>query len=540
MKNNKLNILYGSRTGNSKAVADLASNYASHLGIPNSCESMMQFDFNELSKINNLLVVVSTHGEGDPPAPAEEFYRNLHGDEAPGLPDMDFAVLALGDSSYKYFCKTGNDIAARLEQLGAHPYLETEECDIDFEEKSKLWVKKVVDEIQKQINNNKESKKPEDFVFELRLDELDKYNAFNATILKKELISGDHSSKRTYHLRLTLKNSGIHFKPGDSIGMYVTNSKLFVDRIIRRLNFDPTYPVKISDQKKLLKEALVKDFELTIITPVVVKKYAELTKNHTIIELVNDKTKLDEYVQTRDVLDLITDFPARINPDDFLSILRKLAPRLYSVASSDKVADDSVDLTVGIIEFDAYHGYHIGVGSSMISQRLDQGEKVPVFLEANEKFHTPDQAEVPIVMIATGTGIAPFRGFLQERELQRNSGKNWLFFGERSSTTDFLYRDEIEQYQKSGVLTRLDTAFSRDGEKKTYITHKMIENSSELYDWINNGAVIYVCGNKRTMAKSVRKTLKDIISREAGISASEANRYFERMKTSHQYREDVY
>ncbi|MBN2175438.1 MAG: flavodoxin domain-containing protein [Bacteroidales bacterium] len=540
MIDNNLCILYGSRTGNSKAIAKLAGEYARHLGIENECINMQSFDKSRLKDLKRLLVAVSTHGEGDPPAPAEEFYRYIHSDEAPAMKNTEFAMVALGDSSYKHYCKTGKDIEKRFIELGAKKIIDLVECDIDFEEKAKQWVKDVIGIFSKDdtISTTKEGNS--DFVFELKLDEQDKYNAFNATILDKHLLSTPESTKRTYHLTLSLKNSGIAYRPGDSFGIYCTNSKLYVDRIIRKLGFDPTYSLKFKNGRKLLKEALVRDFELTMITTVVVKKYAEIIKNDKLNSLLQDKIKLEEYVQSRDVLDLITDFPARITPEQFISILRKLAPRLYSVASSDRITAETVDLTVGIIEFDAFDRFHVGVGSSFFASRIEQGEKIPVFLEANEKFRLPENPGTPVIMIGTGTGIAPFRAFLQDRQTQNSTGKNWLFFGERNLANDFLYQNDLEKFIENGILTRLDTAFSRDQDKKTYITHKMEESSGELFDWIRSGAHIYVCGNKRTMAKSVRKTLKKIISDKGNMSHDEASDYFEIMKQNRQYHEDIY
>ncbi len=540
MENTPLTILYGSRTGNSKAVATLASEYATHLGINNQLEAMQSFPFERLNEVNTLLVAVSTHGEGDPPAPAEDFYNYIHSDQAPAMKNTKFAVAALGDSSYKHFCKTGKDIEKRLKELGATPMAETVECDIDFEERSKSWVRDIVEQLAREMNIGSPAKKDSKFVFELKLDEQDKYNAFNATILEKSLLSGLDSTKKTYHLTLNLKNSGIDFQPGDSIGVYCTNSKLFVDRIIRKLGFDPTLTIENKAGRQLLKETLVRDYELTIITPVVVKKYAALTHNQALNDLLADKTRLDAYVETRDILDLITDFPAQITPDQFISILRKLAPRLYSVASSNRLTQDTVDLTVGIIEYEAWDRYHIGVGSSLFNSRIDAGEKIPVFLEANEKFRLPEDPRTPVIMISTGTGLAPFRAFLQDRELNDDPGKNWLFFGERHASTDYLYREELQTFTDRGILSRLDTAFSRDQEERVYITHKMLDHSSELYRWIEDGAYIYVCGNKRTMAKSVRKALRTILAKEGDMSSPEASARLEEMKSNRQYQEDIY
>ncbi len=536
--NNTLYILHGSRTGNSKSAAVLAKEYAEHLGLKAECHSMQDFEYDKLNEVNNLLITVSTHGEGDPPVQAEDFYDYVHNNPF-DLKDVNYSVLALGDSSYKHFCKTGKDFDKRLQELGGKKVFETGECDIDFEENAKNWVRSAVDEFSN-ILPVEEQKQKKDFVFELKLDDSMYNNAYNARVLEKRMLNTNGSSKRTMHLRLSLKNSDFTFEPGDSFGIYPTNSRLLVDRIIRKLNFDPTRKIENRGKKSMLKEALVTDYELTVLTPVVVEKYAALAGNDALNKLVTDKEKLAGYAETRNVLDLISDYPAELLVEDFLSMLRKLEARLYSVANSRRISPDEVDLTVGIIEYEQDERDHEGVSSSFLLSRVEEGEKVPVYLEPNEKFRLPEKPETSIVMISTGTGIAPFRAFLQERKESGAIGMNWLFFGDRNEKSDFLYRDEINDFKNKGFLDRLNTAFSRDHEKKKYIHHEMLENSKDLFRWMEEGAFVYVCGNKRTMAKDVRKALKKIIREEGGFSEEETKAYFKKMKAEKRFQEDVY
>ncbi len=541
MNNNTLYILHGSRTGNSKAVAELAHAYANYHGIPSICESMDDFSEETFKNAKIMLIAVSTHGEGDPPVQAEAFYEYIHQADHADFSAKKIAVLALGDSSYRHFCKTGMDIEKRLKEFGSTSFYPIVKCDIDFEEPSKQWVKDTIDKIKPEFEIQEKDKKNKEFVFELKLDDQNKYNAYNAEILEKKQLNQGSQEKRTYHLTLSLKNSDIDFMPGDSIGVYCPNSKLFVDQIIKTLGFDPTYPIETESGLVLLKEALVRDYELTMLTPVVVRKYADIIKNRSLNTMLADKETLQAYVNENDILDLITDFPAQITPVEFVSILRKLSPRLYSVASSNIISKDTVDLTVGIIEFDTPSRTHIGVGSSFISERIELGERIPVFLEPNEKFRLPGNSDIPIIMISTGTGIAPFRAFLQERKLKVPDSKNWLFFGDRYAKYDFLYQSDIEKFKQDGILTRLDTAFSRDNQhKKKYITHKMLDNKQEFFEWIQKGAVVYVCGNKRTMAESVRKTMIEIIASEGNMQEKNAVEYFHGMKSRNQYLEDIY
>lgn len=536
---NTLYILHGSRTGNSKSAAILAKEYAEFLGLNAKVQSMQEFSYDKLSEIKNLLISVSTHGEGDPPVQAEDFYEYLHSNSF-DMKDLNYSVLALGDSSYKHFCKTGNDFDKRFEALGGSKTFETVECDIDFEEHAKSWVKGAVDEFAKVLPAKQSEDKKKDFVFELRLDDTQYNNAYFARVIKKKMLNLNGSSKKTMHLRLSLKNSDFTFEPGDSFGIYSTNSRLFVDKIIKKLNFDPTYKIENKGRSTMLKEALVTDYELTLITPRVVEKYSKIINNKELNDLVSDKRKLEDYTETRNIYDLIADFPAEIGVEDFLSVLRKLDARLYSVANSRQISHEEVDLTVGIIEYKQDEREHEGVSSSYLLSRVEEGEKVPVYLEANEKFRLPQNPDTPIIMISTGTGIAPFRAFLQERELQKAKGNNWLFFGDRNEKTDFLYREEIDKFKENGILTRLNTVFSRDHEEKKYIHHEMLAESRELFKWIENGACVYICGNKRTMARDARKALKQIIREEGGFSSEKTKAYFDRMKADRRFQEDVY
>lgn len=537
--NNSLYILHGSRTGNSRSAAILAKEYAEHLGMHAECISMQDFDHDKFPDIKNLLISVSTHGEGDPPVQAEEFFEFVHNNSW-DVKDMNYSVLALGDSSYKHFCKTGKDLDKRLAMLGANKTYKTIECDIDFEENAKNWVKAAVDEFSKILPVQENLGKKKDFVFELKLDDTLYNNAYFAKVLEKKILNEKGSSKRTMHMRLSLKNSDFTFEPGDSFGIYCTNSRLFVDQIIKQLNFDPTYKIENKGRRSMLKEALVTDYELTLLTPKVASEYASLIESQDLNDLISDTKKLEDYTETRNIYDLITDFPGKIGVEDFLSVLRKLDARLYSVANSRQASPEEVDLTIGIIEYEQDEREHEGVSSSYLLSRVEEGEKVPVYLEANEKFRLPENPDTPIIMISTGTGIAPFRAFLQERELKMARGKNWLFFGDRNEKTDFLYRDEINRFKEKAVLTRLNTVFSRDHEKKKYIHFNMLEESQEVFRWIEDGAVVYICGNKRTMAKDARQALIEIISRHGGLSEDEAKAYFDQMKSDRRFQEDVY
>lgn len=530
-------ILYGSRTGNAKSVAQLAYEYAQHLGYEAVLEDMQEFDFSKLEQIKNLLVTVSTHGEGEPPVQAEGFYEFIHGPDAPASLDFRYAVAGLGDSSYRYYCQTGKDLDKRFEALGAQRVLEVESCDIDFEEAAKNWVVKAMEAFKPHLSVTHAPGK-DGFVFELRLQDSDSH--YKAELLDKRLLTGPGSTKKVLHVSLSLRNSGIEYLPGDAIGVHGANSRLFVDELLKTLGYDKAYPVKTKDRVRLLKEVLINDYELTMITPLVMKKYAELAQNEALDRLLQDTEKTKAYADRHDILDLVTTFPAKLTVEQFLTVLRKLSPRLYTVASSLQHQPDTVDITVKVIENEDKKRTRHGVVSSFLWHRLDIGDKVPLSLEKIEKFKLPENDDTPVIMIAAGTGIAPYRGFLQDRKNRQAKGQNWLIFGERNRRSDFLYEDEFNDYLNEGFLDRVDTAFSRDQEQKVYVGHLIEDFADEIAGWMNSGAILYVCGSKNRMAKDVRKALENVFRKKLQLNATAARRHLDTLKSQKRYQEEVY
>lgn len=535
-----LHVIYGSRTGNSKAAATLAWEYAKYLGLDCRLHDMKTFMHDKIGEVKNLLIAVSTHGDGDPPAVVEDFYNFMHSSQVPFMKGVKFSVLALGDSSYKDFCKTGKDFRERLLDLGANEVSPLVECDIDYEENAKDWVADAVLAFEK-ILPKKEKQQKKGFAFEINKRELDEENAFYATVTDKRLLTAPEYERKIWHFSLSVKGFGTDFYPGDSFGVYTTNSRLFVDKFLRKLRFDGTHSVKVDGKTKLLKEALVNDFEITVVTPLVVKKYAEIANNNELNELVASENKLNEFCANHDVLDLLSQFPGDVSPAGLISVLRKLTPRLYSVASSPLVYPDELHLTAGVVEYNLNSRDHKGVCSVYLDERVEIGDVVPLFREPNEKFRLPEDDNVPVIMIAAGTGIAPFRGFLQEREHKGAKGKNWLIFGGRHAKSDFLYGDELNYFHQSGLLTKMDLAFSRDQSEKKYVQHALLGNSSDFFNWIDKeNAVVYLCGNKRTMGEDVKKTIKKIIAGEGGFSGARADEYLQRLIKGHRLLSDLY
>jgi sulfite reductase (NADPH) flavoprotein alpha-component len=536
----ELYIIYGSRTGNSRSIAEMAGRYAEKAGLKVCLLEMKNMNFRIIEKIKYLLLVVSTHGEGDPPAVALDFYEYLYDEQRARLEGLSFAVLALGDSSYKDYCKTGKDFRARLLELGANEKIALQECDVDFEETASKWIEIVVPAFFKVIKG-KVMELLASFSFDFYADAANMNGAFQAEVVEKRNLCSDNSTKKTLHIALSMGDRPKEYIPGDSVAVKCSNSRLFVDQLLGELKYDGTYSIRNNGSVELLKQVLIKDYELSLITPVVLKKYAEKCKDEKLNELVNDQQRMNEYCTQCDVLDMVKDFPSNLKPEELLSVLRKLKPRLYSVASSARAHEKEVHLTLGVMEYEVKERKRIGITSSYLSDRTEVGEKVSIYFEENDRFRLPTDDNVPIIMIGSGTGIAAYRSFLQERESSKAKGENWLIFGERSSKTDFLYKDELQKYLDTGVLNRMDTAFSRDQEQKIYVQDKLIEESAEIFDWIHRkSAIVYICGNKRTMAVGVRNALAEVIREQGNMNNGQVEEYIGKMKSEKRWQEDVY
>jgi sulfite reductase (NADPH) flavoprotein alpha-component len=538
-ESNILHIVFGSRTGNSMAAAKLANAYAIHLGLNSQLHDMKTIDPSLVGAMKNILIAVSTHGEGDPPAVVESFYHHMHSSKAPDMTGSRFSILALGDSSYKDYCKTGYDFRSILLQLGSIEISPLVACDIDYEQNAMKWVREAVDAFEKVLPGGNRNEK--EFAFEINKIDTDQDKLFYAEVIDVRWLTNPEFQKRTMHLALSTENFGSDYQPGDAFGIYAQNSRLLVDKLLKSLGFDGTNAVQSGDKIKLLKEALINDFELTLITPLVATKYAEATKNRRLLDLINNKKELESYCENRDVLDLVTDYGSHITPQVFVDSLRKLSPRLYSVANSPLAFKNEVHFTIGLMEYAVNNRQHSGVCSTYFADRIEVGDSIPIYLETNEKFRIPAENDRPIIMISTGTGVAPFRGFLQQRDYQQAKGENWLFFGDRNSKSDFLYRSEIENFFNKGLLTRLNTAFSRDQADKVYVHHLMLSHRQEIYRWIHQKeAAIYICGNKRTMGRSVKEALQSIIRTEGKLTQAQTTAYIENLKAEKRYQTDLY
>lgn len=533
-------ILYGSQTGNAQGLAQKSGRKLEENGFKVTVSSMSDFKPNSLKKLENLLIAVSTHGEGDPPDNALTFHEFLHGKRAPKLEGLRYSVLSLGDSSYEQFCQTGKEFDSRLEELGASRLAPREDCDLDYDEPAAEWLEKVLAELQgaeaQCPSNDKEITYSGESTYT-------RTNPFHAEILESINLNGRGSDKETTHLELSLEGSGLSYEPGDSLGIYPENDPALVNLIIEEMKWDEDETVKVNKQgeTKSLKEALTSNFEITVLTKPLVEQAAKLTGGKELGELLAREEELKTYMKGRDLLDLLTDFgPWNGTAQDVLNILRKIPGRLYSIASSLEANPDEVHLTIGAVRYESYGRSRSGVCSILCAERLQPGDTIPVYVQSNQNFKLPEDGDTPIIMIGPGTGIAPFRSFMQEREEKGAGGESWLFFGDRHFVTDFLYQTEWQKWLKDGVLTKMDVAFSRDTAEKVYVQHRMLENSKELYEWIQSGAIVYVCGDEKNMAHDVHNTLIAILIQEGKMAKEEAEAYIAEMQQQKRYQRDVY
>lgn len=536
-------VLYGSQTGNSEGLAKKTAQHLEEKGFQVTLSSMSDFKPNNLKKINNLLVIVSTHGEGDPPDNALSFHEYVHGRRAPKLDHLSFSVLSLGDSSYEFFCQTGKEFDERFEELGGTRLFDRVDCDLDYDEPFSEWLQGVASSLSEgeAVSLPQESAGANSTA----VSEYSRTNPFYAEVLENINLNGRGSNKETRHLELSLEGSGLVYEPGDSLGIYPTNDPELVDELIQTCgwNAEESVTVHKNGDTLPLKEALTSHFEITVLTKPLLQKIAELTKSvslHALLEEGNEE-KLKEYIAGRDLVDAARDFgPFEGTAADFTSILRKIPARLYSIASSLKANDEEVHLTIGAVRYDAHGRERQGVCSILCAERLQPGDTLPVYIQHNQNFKLPQDPDAPIIMIGPGTGIAPFRSFMQEREELGANGKSWLFFGDQHFVTDFLYQTEWQKWLKDGVLTKMDVAFSRDTEEKVYVQHQMKKQSKELFDWLEQGAYVYICGDEKHMAHDVHNTLLSIIQEEGAMSKEKAESYLANLQQQKRYQRDVY
>jgi len=538
----KLTILYGSQTGNTEAVAGQLAEKAKTNGIDVKLFDMAEYKPRELKKEQYLAVLTSTHGEGDPPDNAMDLYEFLNSRKASGLKGLQYSVLSLGDSSYEYFCQTGKDFDERLQKLGAQALIPRVDCDVDYDDLADKWI---TDFVESLTTSMQASMAPPSATAEMTQSsavvQYDRKHPFLAPLLENQLLSGRGSSKQIRHIEISLEGSGLQYQPGDALGVYPQNDPVLVRLLIDALGFDAETPVDLGEQSETLTNALMHHREITVLTRPLVKKWAELAQSEELSKLIESKADVKEWIRGRDVLDLVQSYPLPdIDANGFIELLRKLPPRLYSIASSQSAVDEEVHLTVATVRYNSHNRERSGVASTWLADRLPEDATIPVYVDGNKSFKLPTDDDIPIIMIGPGTGVAPFRSFMQEREERGARGPNWLFFGDQHFLTDFLYQTEWLGWRKSGLLSHLDVAFSRDQAEKIYVQHRLREKSIEVWNWLQDGAYIYVCGDADNMAPDVNEALIDIISEHGQKNRDDATEYLRQLKRDKRYQRDVY
>ena len=530
-------VLYGSQTGTAEGLAKKLFKTLKKGNFEPQLHDIGQYEITSLPGEKNLLIITSTYGDGDPPDSVAGFHARLMGDSAPKLEGVSYSVLALGDSSYPDFCKCGVEFDSRLAELGATRLHDRVDVDVDPDEPYARWSASVLAKLgpalaAAAIKVTDEAEEEHGF---------SKTRPFPAAILDNHNLNGT-GEKQTHHIALSLNGSGLEYEVGDALGLYPLNPPSVVDEILANLPFKPSNVPGPDGNDMPLRDALMRYYDIGSLNKALVQKWQTRSGSPFLRSLVaaDDKKAWDDFCWGRDLIDLVIDYPADFgDAEEFVSILKKLQPRLYSIASSPRAHPGEVHLCVGIVRYHSYGRQRGGVCSTFLADR-SQGLQPGVYVHTNPAFRLPTDGNVPVIMVGPGTGIAPFRAFLEDRKATGAKGGNWLFFGNPHQASDYLYQNEIEAYQSDGVLTRLDLAWSRDQKEKLYVQHLMLQQGAELWAWLRQGAAFYVCGDASRMAKDVDNALHQVVEIHGGMTADGAIAYVNQLKKDKRYLRDVY
>ncbi len=532
-----LTILYGSQTGNAKGVATAIKAQAEARGLPVTLASMADYKPKQLKKESHLLVVVSTYGEGEPPESAVDLFEQLKKGKIGKLDGLKFAVLGLGDSSYEFFCQTGKDFDNFLATAGAERIYELASLDVDYQDAAKSWGEQALNAIATTLSIGAASSVASAVQQAVGHSQYSKENPFPARLSVNQKITGRDSTKDIRHIEINLADSGITYQPGDALGVWFDNDADLVGEVLALTGLSGDE----ATAHGTLRTALTGHFELTRLHGGFITGLADISENAALKDLAGDKAQVNALVASAQVVDVLKRFPTALTAEQLVGLLRPLTPRLYSIASAQSEVEEEVHLTVGVVRYPQEDGtVRSGAASSYLADRLIEDGEVRVFVEHNDNFRLPQNPDTPVIMVGPGTGIAPFRAFMQEREAQGAEGKNWLFFGNPHFTQDFLYQVEWQRYVKSGLLSKISLAFSRDQANKIYVQDRLREAGLELYQWLEAGAHFYVCGDANKMAKDVQEALLEVIAEHGHKSREEAEEYLSELRRAKRYQRDVY
>ncbi|WP_445428310.1 assimilatory sulfite reductase (NADPH) flavoprotein subunit [Alishewanella sp. HL-SH05] len=537
-----LTVLFGSQTGNAKHVAEDIAAAATAKGFAVKVQDLAEYKNTSLKNERLLVMVTSTYGEGEPPENAISFYNFLFSKKAPALPELRYAVLGLGDTSYEFFCKTAQDFDERFAALGAKALIARADLDVDYAEQAAQWQQQLIKALEPELAQVSSAVAVDltSVAAPAAVSSYNKQQPFSAELYTNQKITGRDSTKDVRHIEISLAGSGLTYQPGDALGVYFRNDPLLVRELLLLTGIASNTPVQLAELQLPIAEALIEHLELTQSYPGFVSRYATAIGHAELQTLAADKVALRQYLADRQIIDIVRDYPGLLNAQQLVDALRKQQPRLYSIASSQAEVEYEVHLTVGVVRYNAFNLLHLGGASGFLAERLAEGEQIKVFVEQNNNFRLPENDDTPIIMIGPGTGIAPFRAFLQERDARGASGKNWLFFGNPHFTQDFLYQVELQNYLKQGLLNKLDVAFSRDTAEKIYVQHKLMQQAATVWQWLEQGAHLYICGDGNRMAKDVHQALLSIIQQQGGKDEKAAQHYLDQLRVAKRYQKDVY
>ncbi|MBG2645666.1 NADPH-dependent assimilatory sulfite reductase flavoprotein subunit [Klebsiella michiganensis] len=536
-----ITLISASQTGNARRVAEALRDDLQAAQLNVKLVNAGDYKFKQIASEKLLVVVTSTQGEGEPPEEAVALHKFLFSKKAPKLTDTAFAVFGLGDTSYEFFCQSGKDFDNKLAELGGERLLDRVDADVEYQAAAAEWRARVVEALKARAPAAVPSQLiASGSVNEIHTSPYTKEAPLTATLTVNQKITGRDSEKDVRHIEIDLGDSGLRYQPGDALGVWYQNDPALVKELVELLWLTGEEPVTVDGKTLPLAEALEWHFELTVNTGNIVENYATLTRSESLLPLVGDKAQLQHYAATTPIVDMVRFSPAQLDAQALVDLLRPLTPRLYSIASSQAEVESEVHVTVGVVRYDIEGRARAGGASSFLADRVEEDGEVRIFIEHNDNFRLPANPQTPVIMIGPGTGIAPFRAFMQQRAAEGAEGKNWLFFGNPHFTEDFLYQVEWQSYVKEGVLSRIDLAWSRDQQQKVYVQDKLREQGAELWRWINDGAHIYVCGDANRMAKDVEQTLLEVIAEYGAMDAEAADEFLSELRVERRYQRDVY
>ncbi|XXN62472.1 NADPH-dependent assimilatory sulfite reductase flavoprotein subunit [Enterobacter ludwigii] len=538
-----ITLISASQTGNARRLAEQLRDDLLAAKLNVNLVNAGDYKFKQIGQEKLLVVVTSTQGEGEPPEEAVALHKFLLSKKAPKFEGTAFAVFGLGDTSYEFFSKAGKDFDERLAELGAERLLDRVDADVEYKDQANAWRQQITEILKARVPSESPAQAAVTAAGSVNLIDSSPYSKEEplvASFAANQKITGRDSDKDVRHIEIDLGDSGLRYQPGDALGVWFENDAELVQELLQLVWLKGDEQVVVQGKTLPLAEALKTHFELTVNTPQIVEQYAALSRNDALLALAGDKPKLQSYAQSFPIVDMVRQAPTELNAEQLAGLLRPLTPRLYSIASSQAENETEVHITVGAVRFEIDGRQRGGGASTWLADRIEEEGEIRVFIEHNDNFRLPANPETPVIMIGPGTGIAPFRAFMQQRDNDGAGGKNWLFFGNPHFTDDFLYQVEWQKYVKDGLLTNIDLAWSRDQAEKIYVQDKIRAKGAEVWSWLQEGAHLYVCGDANRMAKDVEQALLDVVVEHGAMDRETADEFLSELRIERRYQRDVY